>query len=213
MGRREGQAGAGHPAPPQGARPVRQHPASALSQRVAPGEVASEGWAALSLCPPRQRGHTRIRQTDGPLLPQRAPTEHIVKGCEIIVFRELVSGIYFGERTESTPDSDVPAEDKCTYSASEIRRIARLAGQMASVASPPLAVHSIDKANVLATSRLWRATVTQVFADEFPHIKLDHQLVDSAAMLLASNPRKLNGIVLSGWSPSRILLALSDTKS
>lgn len=131
------------------------------------------------------------------LLEKSPLKEHIVKGCEIIVFRELVSGIYFGERTESTPDSDVPAEDKCTYSASEIRRIARLAGQMASGASPPLAVHSIDKANVLATSRLWRATVTQVFADEFPHIKLDHQLVDSAAMLLASNPRKLNGIVLT----------------
>ena len=68
---------------------------------------------------------------------------------------------------------------------------------MASTANPPLAVHSVDKANVLATSRLWRAVVTEVFEKEFPDIKLDHQLVDSAAMHLASNPRKMNGILLS----------------
>lgn len=68
---------------------------------------------------------------------------------------------------------------------------------MASVSNPPLAVHSIDKANVLATSRLWRATVTDIFKNEFPNIKLDHQLVDSAAMIIAANPRKMNGILLS----------------
>jgi 3-isopropylmalate dehydrogenase len=68
---------------------------------------------------------------------------------------------------------------------------------MASVANPPLAVHSVDKANVLATSRLWRGVVTEVFAKEFPNVPLDHHLVDSAAMLLVSNPRKLNGILLS----------------
>lgn len=121
----------------------------------------------------------------------------IVKGCEIIVFRELVSGIYFGDRTEVAEGEDGPAVDVCTYTASEIRRIARLAGQMASVNKPPYAVTSVDKANVLATSRLWRRTVTEVFAKEFPDIKLSHHLVDSAAMLLASNPRKLNGIILS----------------
>ena len=68
---------------------------------------------------------------------------------------------------------------------------------MASTSNPPLAVHSIDKANVLATSRLWRATVTEIFKNEFPDIKLDHQLVDSAAMIIAANPRKMNGILLS----------------
>lgn len=72
---------------------------------------------------------------------------------------------------------------------------------MASVANPPLAVHSVDKANVLATSRLWRAVVTEVFEKEFPNIQLDHQLVDSAAMHLASNPRKMNGILLSMSDP------------
>ena len=124
-------------------------------------------------------------------------TEHLVKGCEIIVFRELVSGIYFGKRTERSTSDTEAATDEASYTADEIRRIARLAGHMASIANPPLAVHSIDKANVLATSRLWRNVVTEVYAKEFPHIKLDHQLVDSAAMLLASAPRKLNGIILS----------------
>lgn len=123
--------------------------------------------------------------------------EEIVRGTEIIVFRELVSGIYFGDRTEAVEGSDEPAIDVCSYKRSEIERIARLAGQMASVSNPPLAVHSIDKANVLATSRLWRATVTDIFKNEFPNIKLDHQLVDSAAMIIAANPRKMNGILLS----------------
>lgn len=129
-------------------------------------------------------------------------TEHIVKGCEIIVFRELVSGIYFGDRTEVNPGEEGPATDMCSYTRSEIARIARLAGQTARAANPPHAVHSVDKANVLATSRLWRATVTEIFEKEFPEIQLDHQLVDSAAMHLASNPRKLNGIVLSEWPAS-----------
>lgn len=87
--------------------------------------------------------------------------------------------------------------DVCSYTTSEISRIARLAGQMASVSNPPLAVTSVDKANVLATSRLWRRTVTEIYAKEFPNVPLTHHLVDSAAMLLASNPRKLNGIILS----------------
>jgi len=63
--------------------------------------------------------------------------------------------------------------------------------------SPPLPVHSIDKANVLATSRLWRKTVTDLVAKDYPEIQLDHQLVDSAAMVMVSNPRKLNGVILT----------------
>jgi len=131
------------------------------------------------------------------LLEKSPLKEHIVKGCEIIVFRELVSGIYFGKRTEVAAGEEGAATDECSYTDAEIRRIARLAGQMASVANPPLAVHSVDKANVLATSRLWRGVVTEVFAKEFPNVPLDHHLVDSAAMLLVSNPRKLNGILLT----------------
>jgi homoaconitase/3-isopropylmalate dehydratase large subunit/3-isopropylmalate dehydratase small subunit len=83
------------------------------------------------------------------------------------------------------------------YSADEVRRIARLAGHLATRHRPPLAVHSIDKANVLATSRLWRRVVTETFEKEFPTVPLHHHLVDSAAMLMVKNPRALNGIVLT----------------
>jgi 3-isopropylmalate dehydrogenase len=79
----------------------------------------------------------------------------------------------------------------------EVQRISRVAAQIALAADPPLAVHSIDKANVLATSRLWRKVVTETFEKEFPQLTLDHHLVDSAAMVIVSNPKKLNGVVLT----------------
>jgi isocitrate/isopropylmalate dehydrogenase len=87
---------------------------------------------------------------------------------------------------------------------------------LAMTTSPPMAVHSVDKANVLATSRLWRKVVTDLFAKEFPQLALDHHLVDSAAMLICSNPKKLNGIVLSQlylvlvFINSRLMKACSD---
>jgi len=132
---------------------------------------------------------------------------HIAQGTEITVVRELIGGIYFGERTEAIlgveEGEGSVARDACTYSVSEIKRIARLAGWLAmqgkdaSSGKGPLDVHSVDKANVLATSRLWRRVVQEVFDKEFPEIKLDHQLVDSCAMLIVSGPKKLNGIVLT----------------
>ena len=68
---------------------------------------------------------------------------------------------------------------------------------MALKTDPPQKVWSLDKANVLATSRLWRAVVTEVFAKEFPSVELEHQLIDSAAMIMVQNPRKLNGVVVT----------------
>jgi 3-isopropylmalate dehydrogenase len=116
----------------------------------------------------------------------------------MIVVRELIGGVYFGERKEQgtgpKPDS---AWDTMVYSVSEVQRITRVAAQIALSANPPLPIHSIDKANVLASSRLWRKVVTETIEKEYPQIKLDHQLVDSAAMLIVSNPRKLNGVILT----------------
>ena len=109
--------------------------------------------------------------------------------------RELTGGIYFGDRREDTGDGN--AYDTEAYSRPEIERITRLAGHLAMQSDPPLPVWSLDKANVLATSRLWRKTVTRVMADEFPALTLGHQLIDSAAMLMVKNPRALNGIVLT----------------
>ncbi|GAA6008619.1 hypothetical protein JCM11491_003371 [Sporobolomyces phaffii] len=127
--------------------------------------------------------------------------EHIAQGTSIVVVRELIGGIYFGDRREAvvgaTDGEDAVAFDACTYSVKEVERITRLAGYLAGLSNPPLEVHSVDKANVLATSRLWRRVVGETMEKEFPDIKLDHSLVDSAAMVICSNPRKLNGIVLT----------------
>ncbi|RKO87317.1 3-isopropylmalate dehydrogenase [Blyttiomyces helicus] len=118
----------------------------------------------------------------------------VVEGTDIVFVRELTGGIYFGKREE---EKDGEAYDTMTYSVAEVERITRVAASLSLLHNPPLPIVSIDKANVLATSRLWRRTVTSLLAREFPTIPLSHHLVDSAAMLLVMNPRKLNGIVLT----------------
>lgn len=137
-----------------------------------------------------------------PSLVELSPLKaHIAQGTSIVVVRELIGGIYFGDHKEAVPGAttgeDSVARDECSYSVPEVERITRLAAYLAGLNSPPLEVHSVDKANVLATSRLWRRVVDETMKREFPDIKLDHSLVDSAAMVICSNPRKLNGIVLS----------------
>lgn len=122
----------------------------------------------------------------------------VAQGVDIIVVRELIGGVYFGQRKElgTSPDEDT-AWDTMIYSVSEVQRITRVAAQIALAANPPLAVHSIDKANVLASSRLWRKVVTETLRAEYPQLQLDHHLVDSASMLIVANPKKLNGVVLT----------------
>jgi len=119
----------------------------------------------------------------------------IAKGVDIIVIRELIGGLYFGPRQEQG-DGD-SAYDTMVYTVPEVQRITRVAAQIALSANPPLPIHSIDKANVLASSRLWRKVVIETLAKEYPQLTLDHMLVDSAAMVLVSNPKKLNGVVLT----------------
>lgn len=121
--------------------------------------------------------------------------EHIAKGTNFNIIRELTGGIYFGERIED--DGSGYAMDTEPYTRAEIERVARLAGFLALAEDPPLPVWSLDKANVLATSRLWRKTVTRVMAEEFPTLKIGHHLIDSAAMLMVKNPTALNGIVVT----------------
>ncbi len=119
----------------------------------------------------------------------------VCRGTDFTIVRELTGGIYFGARQED--DGSGNAWDTEPYSRAEIERVARLAGHLALQADPPLPVWSLDKANVLATSRLWRATLTRVFKEEFPQVKLGHQLIDSAAMLMVKSPRALNGVVVT----------------
>ncbi len=109
-----------------------------------------------------------------------------IEGTDLLVVRELTGGIYFGE---SGRDGDT-AHDDCAYSVAEIERIARVAFKSARTK-----VTSVDKANVLETSRLWRETVTRLHADEFPDVPLEHLLVDNAAMQLVSRPSDFDVIV------------------
>ena len=89
------------------------------------------------------------------------------------------------------------AQDTMVYSRQEIERITRVACQLATTTTPPMKLVSIDKANVLATSRLWRATVDSIVKKEFPQLQIQHQLVDSAAMHMVMHPTQLNGVHLT----------------
>jgi 3-isopropylmalate dehydrogenase len=110
----------------------------------------------------------------------------IIEGTSLLVVRELTGGIYFGARGR---DDDV-AFDTNTYSVGEIERIARVAFDAAEAR-----VTSVDKANILETSRLWREVVTGLHGREYPHIRLEHMLVDNAAMQLIAAPRHFDVIV------------------
>ncbi|KAG5361000.1 3-isopropylmalate dehydrogenase [Yarrowia sp. B02] len=129
-----------------------------------------------------------------PKLAELSPIRN-VEGTDFIIVRELVGGIYFGERKED--DGSGVASDTETYSVPEVERIARMAAFLALQHNPPLPVWSLDKANVLASSRLWRKTVSRVLKDEFPQLELNHQLIDSAAMILIKQPSKMNGIIIT----------------
>lgn len=126
----------------------------------------------------------------------------IAEGTDMVIVRELVKGLYIGERQEAdldTVDSTGEASDMMRYNKKDVQRITRLAAYLAMQTNPPKKIHSIDKANVLACSRLWRRVVTETIDQEFADkgVEVDHQLVDSAAMVMVSNPRKLNGIVVT----------------
>ena len=112
--------------------------------------------------------------------------EERIAGTDLLVVRELTGGIYFGAKTRTAQ----AASDLCEYSVVEIERIARVAFTAARTH-----VTSVDKANVLETSRLWREVVVRVHAEEFPQVELEHILVDNAAMALVSAPSRFDVIV------------------
>ena len=115
--------------------------------------------------------------------------EELLIGVDIIVVRELTGGIYFGDKQRSE-DS---ATDVCTYTRAEIERVLQIAGQLAQQRKGQ--VTSVDKSNVLETSRLWRSVAKEFFAQKFPELKVEHLLVDAAAMHLLSRPRDFDVIV------------------
>ncbi len=114
----------------------------------------------------------------------------ILKGADILFFRELTGDIYFGEKGRK--NNGDTAYDVAEYSRYEVERIARKAFDAARTRSKKLC--SVDKANVIETSRLWREVVQKV-ALEYPDIDLEHQFVDAAAMLLIKDPRRFDVVV------------------
>lgn len=178
-----------------------------------PGAVGGPKWGVGKIRP--EQGLLAIRKeldlyanVRPALFPSESLLAHsplkpeVAKGTSFIVIRELVKGLYYGDRKEAdleTPGSDGEAYDMMVYNKFDVQRITRLAAALALKENPPAKIHSIDKANVLATSRLWRKVVQDTVDQEFKSqgVEVDHQLVDSAAMVMVSNPRKLNGIVLS----------------
>ncbi|MBF2754252.1 MAG: 3-isopropylmalate dehydrogenase [Gammaproteobacteria bacterium AqS3] len=117
-----------------------------------------------------------------------------IEGLNLLIVRELAGGIYFGEPRGLQTDADGgrTAFNTCRYSEAEIERIARFAFAAARRRSGRLC--SIDKANVLEVTRLWREVFTRIGAEEFPDIELSHLYVDNAAMQLVSNPKQFDVI-------------------
>lgn len=181
--------------------------AAKAADAVLLGAIGGPEWGPSSPVRPEQ-GLLALRKelgTYGNLRPcsfasdslvERSPLKaEVCRGTDFVVVRELTGGIYFGDRKED--DGSGFAMDTEPYSRAEIERIARLSAHLALAQNPPAKVWSLDKANVLATSRLWRKTVTELFKNEFPQLQLEHQLIDSAAMLMVKSPRTLNGIVMT----------------
>lgn len=113
----------------------------------------------------------------------------VLQGVDMLVVRELTGGIYFGEKTRT----ETSASDLCTYTVEEVERIVRVAAKLATERRGKLC--SVDKANVLETSRLWRGVTDRLIPAEFPEIELETLLVDAAAMHLLSRPADFDVIV------------------
>jgi len=130
---------------------------------------------------------TSVSMQISPIRPQ------LLQGVDLIVVRELTGGIYFGQpRGRKIIGGEVQAVDSMVYTESEVRRIADLAFELAGQRRNK--VTSVDKANVLESSRLWREVVSEVAAD-YPHVTLEHNLVDAAAMYLISRPQTFDVIL------------------
>jgi 3-isopropylmalate dehydrogenase len=122
-----------------------------------------------------------------PALHEASPLKlEVIERVDLLVVRELTGGIYFGEKARSAD----AASDACVYTREEIERIARVGFRAARSR-----VTSVDKANVLETSRLWREVVHRLHGREFPNIELEHLLVDNAAMRLIAAPRHFDVIL------------------
>ena len=185
-------------------------PAAALdacrkADAVLLGAVGGPKWDDPSVKVRPEQGLLRIRKELGlfanlrpirvvPALLSASPLRRdIVEGTDILFFRELTGGIYFGPSGRKQLDGEEAAFNEMVYKVSEIERIVRAAAAAAQGRRKKLT--SVDKANVLETSRLWRTVTNRVVKEEFPDVALDHVLVDAMAMHLIARPREFDVVV------------------
>jgi 3-isopropylmalate dehydrogenase len=165
------------------------------------GAVGGPQWSDPKAKVRPEQGLLQLRKALGlfanlrPVVPHPAVLDaspikaELLRGVDIMVVRELTGGIYFGDKQRTATE----AVDVCRYSAAEIERVVRLAAEMARARRRKLT--SVDKANVLETSRLWREVVEHILPTEFSDVSFEHMLVDSAAMHLLKRPRDFDVIV------------------
>ncbi len=171
------------------------------SKAVLLGAVGGPAWDGLPAHHRPETGLLRLRQALGcyanlrpvaiiDALAASSPLKpEIVRGTDLLIVRELAGGLYYGQPRSLDADRGV---NTMAYTAPEVERVARVAFDAARLRRK--LVTSVDKANVLEASRLWRATVDRVAAD-YPGVKVEHQYVDSAAMLLVTNPTHFDVIL------------------
>jgi 3-isopropylmalate dehydrogenase len=174
--------------------PPRTIDACRSSDAVLLGAVGGPRWSDPSARVRPEQGLLELRRTLGlfanlrpvkaiPAMLDASPLKpEIVAGADIMVVRELTGGIYFGRKSRTAHE----AEDVCSYTDAEVERVTRVAGRLAM--GRRRRIVSVDKANVLETSRLWRSVVERVIGEEFPDVDLEHMLVDAAAMHLLRRP-------------------------
>ena len=179
----------GDPLPPETLRVCLQADAVLL------GAIGGPKWSAPTAKVRPEQGLLKIRKELGvyanlrpvklqpSLVDSSTLKPAILEGVDLVFVRELTGGIYFGEKKRDATS----ASDLCTYTVAEVERITRVAARLAQCRRRKLT--SIDKSNVLETSRLWREVVERVMRAEFPDVALDHVLVDAAAMHLIRRPR------------------------
>jgi len=165
------------------------------------GAVGGPKWSDPNAKVRPEQGLLQLRKALGlfanlrPVVPHPAVLDaspikaELLHGVDIMVVRELTGGIYFGDKHRTANE----AVDVCRYTVVEIERVVRLAAELARGRGKKLT--SVDKANVLETSRLWRSVVERLLPAEFPDVRFEHMLVDSAAMHLIRKPRDFDVLV------------------
>ena len=171
------------------------------SDAVLLGAIGGPKWSAPALRVRPEQGLLRLRRELGVYANLRPVKVHpslvdastikpdVLRGVDLVFVRELTGGIYFGDKRRDAAG----AVDVCSYSVTEVERIVRAAARLAQQRRRKLT--SIDKANVLETSRLWREVTERVMRAEFPDVSCEHMLVDAAAMHLIRRPRDFDVLV------------------